>query len=256
MWPSSTGTRAAWALITIGAGVTPSAPRIAQDLPRLDLDLLFLAVDERHDVAEQVPRRHARVPGARRRLERRHQDAPRRERPARREHEGQEDRRAVRIRHDRAGPPAAGLLGRQQGEVVRVHLGDDERHIVGQAVRARVADDDVAGLGEGVLVAGGGVGIEGREEQQGRARRESASRRAGRARRRAGSPRAASAGRRTASPQTARWRRARSGGTTGGFSSRRTRCCPTMPVAPSTPTSHPCVAMTPASPAPGAGAGR
>ena len=53
--------------------------------------------------------------------------------------------------------------------MIRVHLGNDKRHIVGQAVRARVADDDVAGLGEGVLVAGGGVGIEGREEEQRRA---------------------------------------------------------------------------------------
>ena len=62
-----------------------------------------------------------------------------------------------------------GSLRWQQVQVIRVHLGDDQRHVVGHAVRARVADDDVAGLGEGVLVSGGGVGIERREEQQGRA---------------------------------------------------------------------------------------
>ena len=53
--------------------------------------------------------------------------------------------------------------------MIGVDLGDEERDVGGEPVGARVADDDVAGLGKGVLVAGGGLGVEGGEEKLRRA---------------------------------------------------------------------------------------
>ena len=74
MCPSMTGTRLVWALTTAGCGVRP--PSLAEDLQRLRFDLLFLAADERDDVAKDVERRHARISRTRHRLHRRDHHGP------------------------------------------------------------------------------------------------------------------------------------------------------------------------------------
>ena len=148
-------------------------------------------------------------------------------------------------------PDRRPLLRWQQVQVVRVHLGDDQRHIVGHAVRARVADDHVAGLGEGVLVSGGGGGIE-RREAAGARGRGPAPRRAGLAR--LGPAPIEQPGKVPVPPPC----RPLAGGEPGQVEPRVRveppyELLPHHAGGPDTPTSHPRAAMTSASPAPGGG---
>ena len=121
-------------------GLRAAAVQPTEDLPRLALDLLFLVRDERHHVVRDVERRHAWIARAGQGLQRRHEhrldaEARRERRQRQRDHHG----RAVGIGDDEA--VAAGV---QQREMVRVHLGDEERHLLVHAVRRRVAEHRVA----------------------------------------------------------------------------------------------------------------
>ena len=140
----------------------------AEDLLRLALDLAFLATDERHDVADGVQRGDARVAGAGERLERGEGDALQAVLAERRQSQRQDDRRAVGVGDERAGPAALGALQLDESEMLAVDLGNQQRHVGRHAMVPRVADDDVAGLREGLLDLAGDGGIHRREEQLGR----------------------------------------------------------------------------------------
>ncbi len=148
----------------VDCGVRAGRGQRAEDLLRLALELLFFAADERDDVAEDVERRHARVARAGHGLQRRHHHAGQAERAQRRQRHRQEHRRAVRVGDDPALPAVRGLRGTQR-EVVRVDLGDEQRHDRVHPVVARVADDDVAGLGEGAFDVAGDGGVERGEDE-------------------------------------------------------------------------------------------
>ena len=118
----------------------------AENLPGLRLDLVLLAVDERNHVAENVPRRDARIAGAGDRLERRDHDALQAERPKRRERHRQHDGRTVRVRDDAALPAAGRRLRLEQRQMIGVDLRNEQRHVGFHPVVLRVADDEVARL--------------------------------------------------------------------------------------------------------------
>jgi hypothetical protein len=113
------------------------------------LHLVFFAADVGHDVAEDVERRHARVTGAGDRLHGRDDHLRQPELAQRRQRRGEHDRGAVGIGHDEAGPALHTLLLGDDGEVVRVDLGDEERHERIHTEVAGVADHDVSGGREG-----------------------------------------------------------------------------------------------------------
>ena len=118
----------------------------AQQLARLDGHLLLFPTDERHHVAQGVQRRHAGVAGAAQRLHGHHVRGLNPERVVERlERHHQADRRAVGVGDDQSTssgvPPRLAI---HQGQVVRVDLGDQERHRRVEAVVAGVRDDGVA----------------------------------------------------------------------------------------------------------------
>ncbi len=79
------------------------------------------------------------------------------------ERQDQADRRAVRVGDDAGGECPAVLRRRQQGEVVRVHLGHDQRNVRVHAVGAGVGDDQAA-AGEPWLDVSRHAGVQGRED--------------------------------------------------------------------------------------------
>ncbi len=118
----------------------------AEHLLRFGFDFLFFAAaDMRDDVAENVPRGHAGISSARYRLHRRDQRFLKAELTERCERHRENDRRAVRIRDDAAGPFARVALPVQQVEMVGVHFGNQQRNGRFHPVVARVAHDGAAG---------------------------------------------------------------------------------------------------------------
>ena len=148
-----------------GVGLTAGRGRAkrAEDLARLGRHFLLLAADERHDVAQDVQRGHARVARARECLHRDDVDRLDAEGVVQRpQRDDETDRRAVRVGHDAPGP--AVHLAVQKREVVRVDFGHEQRHVRLHAVVAGVRDDDVAAArGLGLGLAGHGR-VEAREE--------------------------------------------------------------------------------------------
>ena len=135
----------------------PSLPRIFS-VSRLHL--LFFAADERHDVAENVERRHAGISRARHRLHRRDDHGADVERAQRRQRHREHDGRTIRIGDDGAGPALRAPLLADQLQVIGIDLRNQQRHERIHAEVARVADDDVAGRGEGAFDIAGDRRIE------------------------------------------------------------------------------------------------
>ncbi len=138
---------------------------VAEDLLRLLLHLLFFAADEGDHVPHNVHGRHARIARAGDGLHRGGDDLRDAEGLERRQPHGQHHGRAVRVGHDLPLPSARALLDRNELQVIRVDLRHQQRHVELHAVVARVGDDHVARLGEGLLDLGGHAGVRRREDQ-------------------------------------------------------------------------------------------
>ncbi len=80
--------------------------------------------------------------------------------------ERDDDRRAVRIRHDRTGPAAALPLQLQQRQLIGVDLRDQERHVGIHAMVACIAEHDPPSPREGLLDLARHTGIEGGEDDR------------------------------------------------------------------------------------------
>ena len=85
----------------------------------------------------------------------------------RRERQRGDDGDAVAVGDDPALPFAPALLRLEDAEVIRVHLGDDERHIGVHPVVLGVAEDEPAGAGEGGFDLGGDRRVQRREDKLG-----------------------------------------------------------------------------------------
>jgi hypothetical protein len=141
-------------------GIRTAAAVAAENLQRFGLHLLFFAADERHHVAENVERRHSRIPRTRHGLHRRDHDRADVELAQRRERHGEHDGRAIWIGDDRASPVFLLALLVEQRQLIGIHFGNQQRHHRIHAEVARVADHDVAGAGKGALDLAGHRGVE------------------------------------------------------------------------------------------------
>ena len=132
------------------AGVDEALPiPCAEELLRLLLHLLFFLGDERDDVVERVERCDAGIARAGDRLHRRDD----RELDAERQLQGgggerEADRRAIPVRHDRAGPATLTTLHVERVHVLGVHFRDEEWNVLIHAMRLHVREDVVPGLRE------------------------------------------------------------------------------------------------------------
>ena len=116
-----------------------------EHLLNLALDLRLFVLDVRHDVAEDVQRRHAGIARTRYRLHRRDEQPSDAEGcMQRRQWHDCHDRRAVGIRHDAATPSAIRPLCVEQGEVIGIDLGNDEWNVLLHAKILRIAEDHTA----------------------------------------------------------------------------------------------------------------
>src|ERR1043165_1051899 len=142
-----------------------AVPR-AEDLARLDLDLLFLAADVRNDVVEDGQRRDAVPAGAGDGLH--GGDVQLLDAPLafdRRDGEREAHRGAVRVRDDVAAAALPLLLDR--GDVIGIDLGEEQRDVGAHAVVLRVGDDDAAAVGVVLLGLAGDGRIEATKEKRG-----------------------------------------------------------------------------------------
>ncbi len=129
--------------------IDPIGSERAKDLLGLGLDLLFLAAaDVRNDVSEDVPRRHAGIASTRDRLKSGDDRRLQAELPQWRQRHRQHHRRAVGIGEDTTLPGLCAALALEQLQMVGVHFRDQQRNGVHHSIVPRVADDDVARLGE------------------------------------------------------------------------------------------------------------
>ena len=146
--------------------VDPALLQGAQHLERLGLDLVLLAANVGHDVAQDVQGGDARVPGPGDGLHRGHGERAQAKGVVQRlAGQGQRDGRAVGTGDDQAAPAAPPALHLDQRRVTGVDLGDQERHIGVGAVRGGVRTDGVAGAGKALLRWPGDPGGERGEDQ-------------------------------------------------------------------------------------------
>ncbi len=126
-WPSRVPTRTHWATTGTVDAADPSTVPPPEDAGRFLSQLLLLAADERDHVVRDRQGRDPGIPRAGEGLVRADVDRPRREAGEQRcESEDESRRRTVRVRNKEAatgGPPP------RQGQMVRVDLGHEERHV-------------------------------------------------------------------------------------------------------------------------------
>ena len=140
-----------------------AAADLPQDLPRLDLELLLFAGNPGNHVVQDLVAGDAGQAGAGYRLQGDHRDAFEPEGGGQRlERQHQPDRRAVRVGDDAVRQVGAVPGRRQQCEVVRIHLGHEQRDVFVHAVGAGVRYDQAA-TGELGLDVSGHAGVQGRE---------------------------------------------------------------------------------------------
>src|SRR5687768_1913488 len=118
----------------------------AEYLRRLAFDLLLFTADVRQHVVENIQRRNAGITSARKRLQRcRHRRFNAKRHVQRRKRESEHDRRAVWIRNDESAARVFAPLALEQAEVLVIHFGNQQWHVLIHAKRRRVADYGVTG---------------------------------------------------------------------------------------------------------------